>query len=588
MCGIAAIVGNGWTRAQLASMVASQHHRGPDAHGVFVDSEGGAGLGHNRLSIIDLSSAGNQPMTSRDGALTVAFNGEIYNYRELRRELAAYRFRSATDTEVILAAYERWQDDCLDHFIGMFAFSLWDARRRRLFCARDRFGVKPLHYHERRDGTLFIASEIKALQAAGAGGQPDVRAWATYLDRGTSDYSSSTFWSGIDTLPPGHALAWQDGRTRTWCWYDLIDHVDEGRDPMSVERAQDEYFALLMDSVRLRFRADVPVGITLSGGLDSSTLLGLVQEVQGAASSVQAFTYVTGDPAYDELPWVEDMLDQTHHRSVVCRLNASDVPELARSVQAHEDEPFGGLPTLGYARLFEEARQAGVIVLLDGQGLDEQWAGYDYYREAVTGQAVSTVQGTVASPVRPECLVPEFRRLANPPCQTRHFHDALRNAQYRDIRYTKIPKALRFNDRVSMRSSAELREPFLDHRLFELAMIQPADRKIRGGTGKWLLRQMAARLLPTRVVEAPKRAVSTPQREWLRGPLRPWATECIERALEGYGGVWLDGPAVRAAWARYCDHGGDNSFFVWQWINLGLMVELTGRSASAACESVSA
>jgi len=588
MCGIAAIVGSCWTRSQLASMVASQHHRGPDANGLFIDPGGVAGVGHNRLSIIDLSTAGNQPMTSGDGGLTVAFNGEIYNYRELRRELADYPFRSATDTEVILAAYERWGDECLDRFIGMFAFCLWDARRKRLFCARDRFGVKPLHYQQRPDGTLLIASEIKALQAAGAGCEPDVHVWATYLNWGISDHSSATFWRGIDALAPGHALAWQDGQTRTWCWYDLGNRLDQARDPGSVESAQDEYFALLLDSVRLRFRADVPVGITLSGGLDSSTLLGLVQEVQGAEGSVQAFTYVTGDPAYDELPWVREMLAQTRHRSVVCRLNASDVPELARSVQAHEDEPFGGLPTLAYARLFEEARKAGAIVLLDGQGLDEQWAGYDYYGLALAGQTVSTLQGTAASPVRPECLIPEFRRLSDPPREERHFSDPLRNAQYRDIRYTKIPKALRFNDRASMRSSTELREPFLDHRLFELALIQPADRKIRGGVGKWLLRQMAAQLLPTRVVEAPKRAVSTPQREWLRGPLRAWATECIERGLDAYGGVWLDAMAVRSAWARYCEYGGDNSFFVWQWINLGLMVELSGRPASPARESVPA
>jgi asparagine synthase (glutamine-hydrolysing) len=240
-------------------------------------------------------------------------------------------------------------------------------------------------------------------------------------------------------------------------------------------------------------------------------------------------------------------------------------------VHAHQDEPFGGLPTLAYARLFERARAEGVIVLLDGQGMDEQWAGYDYYQPSSNGASASLVQGTREKPVRPECLVPEFAELAEPFKEPRAFPDRLRNLQYRDARYTKIPRALRFNDRVSMRSSTELREPFLDHRLFELALRQPAERKIVNGTHKWLLRQMTQRLLPEGVVEAPKRPLQTPQREWLRGPLKPWAGEQIGRALDATGGDWLDKSAVPGAWQAYCDGAGDNSFYIWQWISLGLM-----------------
>jgi asparagine synthase (glutamine-hydrolysing) len=330
---------------------------------------------------------------------------------------------------------------------------------------------------------------------------------------------------------------------------------------------------LLTDSVKLRFRADVPVGINLSGGLDSSTLLGLVQRVQGADSTVKAFTFTTGDERYDELPWVRQMLAHTQHPVVVCELSANEVPALAASVQAHQDEPFGGLPTLAYAKIFERARQEGVIVLLDGQGMDEQWAGYDYYHRALsdTPQTANIVQGSKDSPVRPECLTPEFAALAEPANYRQPFADALRNLQYRDICYTKIPHALRFNDRISMRASTELREPFLDHRLFELALRQPIERKINGATHKWLLRQLAAQLLPSGVVEAPKRPVQTPQREWLRGPLWPWAMEQIEAGLSRWGLDWLDTQAVRAALQDYQRGGGDNSFFVWQWISLGLL-----------------
>ncbi len=571
MCGIAGIFGPGWERAQLEAMVASQVHRGPDASGIYVDATGRAGLGHNRLSIIDLTRAGQQPLCSGDGHLWIVFNGEIYNYLELRAELSDYPYRSRTDTEVILAAYERWGEACLDRFIGMFAFLIWDERDGRLFAARDRFGVKPLNYYVRSDGTLLLASEIKALHAAGVPPRPDPTTWSTYLTFGLHDHSERTFWEGVRSLPPGHSLVWQGGQMRFSCWYDLAERSGSETDQRALQVVREEYLALLGESVRLRFRSDVPVGINLSGGLDSSTLLGLVQAVEGAESEVKAFTFITNDPHYDELPWVEQMLAQTRHPSVICRLEPREVPALAESLQAHQDEPFGGLPTLAYARLFERARAEGVVVLLDGQGMDEQWAGYDYYLTAVEGGgALNLVQGVTGRAVRAECLTPEFRALAEPFTSPRKFPDLLRNIQYRDARYTKIPRALRFNDRASMRSSTELREPFLDHRLFELALRQPPERKIDQGVCKRLLRQIAQRLLPHGVVEAPKRPLQTPQREWLRGPLARWANDCLEQALCQHGGTWLDTRAVRAAWRDYCDTGSDNSFYLWQWISLAL------------------
>jgi asparagine synthase (glutamine-hydrolysing) len=369
MCGISGIAGAGWQKEQLQAMVESQHHRGPDNSGIYIDPTSKVGLGHNRLSIIDLSPAAQQPMSNRDRRLWLVFNGEIYNYLELRSEIGDYPYRSRTDSEVILAAYERWSAKCLDHFIGMFAFIIWDSQAQRLFAARDRFGVKPLYYHAGADGTLLISSEIKALHAAGVEATPDPVAWATYLTSGVYDHSERTFWSNIKSLPPGYSMSWEDGRIHTRCWYDLADRVGPEFDSRSVDVVQEEYRSVLEQSVRLRFRSDVPVGINLSGGIDSSTLLGLVQAVQGSESDVKAFTFITGDSEYDELPWVQQMLARTRHSSVVCLLKPKEVPELACSVQRYQDEPFGGLPTLAYARLFERARQEGTIVLLDGMFL---------------------------------------------------------------------------------------------------------------------------------------------------------------------------------------------------------------------------
>jgi len=581
MCGIAGIVGVERNGPRLAAMLSAQAHRGPDATGTFVSKKGRAALGHNRLAIIDLSVNGRQPMT-RDGRRWLVFNGEIYNYRELAGTLRPEGgFRTRTDTEVLLAAYDAWGPACLDRLIGMFAFAIWDEVEGTLWAARDRFGVKPFHYAIGARGELLFASEIKALHAAGVPAEPDADTWASYLASGVSDLSARTFWKDVAVLPPGHELAWKNGAVRISRWYDLAERSGEEIDPRPEGEVEAEYRGLLEDAVALRFRSDVPVGINLSGGLDSSTLLGLVHAVRGEDDDVSAFTFSTGDPRYDELPWVRAMLERTRHPHVDCRLEARDVPALAVSVADAEDEPFGGLPTLAYARLFEEARRRGVIVLLDGQGMDEQWAGYDYYR----GSGAPLVQGTAHTPVRPECLVPEFRARAIPPEVPAPFPDRLRNLQYRDARYSKIPRALRFNDRVSMRSSTELREPFLDHRLFELALRQPAARKIEGDRGKVLLRRIAAPLLPGRVVEAPKRPLQTPQREWLRGELAGWATECIEAALAARGGEWLDAGAVRSAWADYRQGASDNSFFVWQWIGLGLLAE---RGAADRRPAVSA
>jgi asparagine synthase (glutamine-hydrolysing) len=583
MCGIAGIVGRGANaREPLEAMVARQGHRGPDGRGTWADPSGLCSLGHNRLAIIDLSAAGLQPMASADGRWHIVFNGEVYNYRELREEVAGYTFRTRTDTEVVLAAWARWGEACLDRFVGMFAFLIWDACERRLFAVRDRFGVKPLYWAELPDKRVLFASEIKALQAAGAGLEFDTASWATYLSEGVLDHGEETFWRGVRSVPPGHRFLWREGRSEISRWYALPDHVGREDDARPEEIVAEEYRALLEESVRLRFRADVPVGINLSGGLDSSTLLGVVRAVQGPASDVKAFTFITGDPAYDELPWVRQTLSHTRHPLVLAALAPADVPALAESVAAFQDEPFGGLPTLAYARLFEVARNAGVIVLLDGQGMDEQWAGYDYYGAAAAGTVAPFVQGTRGPVTRPGVLLPEFCSLARPFTPPRPFGDALRDLQWRDLRFTKLPRALRFSDRSSMRSSTELREPFLDHRLVELALRQSADRKIRNGQSKWLLRRITEHLLPEGVVEAPKRPLQTPQREWLRGPLREWAGDCIEEALAVFGGTWLDAPAVRAAWRHYTTEPEESSFHVWQWINLGLVTRERSRGTPAA------
>jgi len=588
MCGISGIVGGAQANAEnltvrIQAMVRAQSHRGPDAEGHRVDPSGRVALGHNRLSIIDLSPAGRQPMPNYRQDTWIVFNGEVYNYLELRTELADYPYVTRTDTEVILAAYERWGTACLDHFVGMFSFILWDEAHQVFFAARDRFGVKPLYYSQQTDGTLLFASEIKTLFAGGQAPIPNQAAWANFLVSGMLDYCESTFWENVQALPAGYFLLWQNQQMVIRRWYNLAERIASGFDQRSFQAVQEEYLELLTANVRLRFRSDVPVGLNLSGGLDSSTLVGLVKRVLGGDEKVKTFTFVTNHADYDELPWVAPMLAQTQYESIICALAPEDVPALAESVQYHQDEPYGGLPTLAYARLFEIARAHGVIVLLDGQGMDEQWAGYDYYQKAVQADGASpVVQGTNQSPVRPDCLAPDFRQRASTYPLPEPFADRLRNLQYRDAFVTKIPRALRYNDRISMRVSTELREPFLDHRLFELAFQQPAEFKIHAGQGKWILRDLAAKLLPNSVAYAPKRPLQTPQREWLRGPLKDWAGDMLAVALREYGGVWFNPALVQSEWQSYLAGNSDNSFYIWQWISAGMLKNNLGLYAGLA------
>lgn len=576
MCGFAGIIGNSARQIDRDAILQAQIHRGPDQKGLYRCPSGMCRMGHNRLSIIDLSTAAIQPMIDPYHRRIIVFNGEVYNYVELRDELASdYHFVTHSDTEVVLAAYQKWGTACLSRFIGMFAFAIYDEQTQTLFAARDRFGVKPFYFSTMKDGSMCFASEIKALHSMGVSKEPNLPVWADYLAFGLYEHTSLTFWNGIQSLRAGCSLIWHENSIQISQWYNFVDQV-QTRESFNLEDVEEEYSSLMKEAIKYRFRSDVPVGINLSGGLDSSTLLAYVQAVQGHESKVQAFTFATGDPFYDETPWVQKMLDGTSHPLNLIKLTPEEVPDLSREVQYYCDEPYGGIPTLAYSQIFRSARALGVIVLLDGQGMDEQWAGYDYYLTALNGQTAKNpsqtyIQASKNSPVRPDVLAPDFLAMRNPPVFPQPFPDHLRNLQFRDAFFTKIPRALRFNDRISMMYSTELREPFLDHRLFELAFSLPTEYKIRGDEQKWLERRIAARYLPGRLVEAPKRPVQTPQREWLRGPLRGWAQDCIEQAIGLFGGSWIKPAAVREEWRNFSEGAGDNSFFIWQWISIALM-----------------
>jgi asparagine synthase (glutamine-hydrolysing) len=624
MCGIAGIIGD-YKELQLDAMLVSQQHRGPDATGNFFDA-GFAALGHNRLAIIDLSPTSNQPFVDNSGRYVLVFNGEIYNYIEIKVALQnQYDFKTESDTEVLLAAFIVYGKSCLEKLNGMFAFAIWDNQEKRLFAARDRFGVKPFYYSIKNQ-TLYFSSEIKALHTAGISKIPNEKVWASYFAFGSYGMPDETFWEGIAQLPGGHFLEVdscyselvedlsclialrqaQCDKVHTACqsepvedscvrktltiqkWYCFENEVAKQPKNLTFEQAKKRYVALLKDSINLRFRADVPVGFNISGGLDSSVLLALVnlqEKCKGNSNnnsnenshpepvegfeSINAYTFYTNNSDYDELPWVEQMISKTENLLTKVLLKADEVPAFAEKIAFQQDEPYGGIPTLAYAKIFEQARKDKVLVLLDGQGMDEQWAGYDYY----TQQNEAIIQGVQDLPYKTKMLSDSFLAKADKPIYPKPFDDAMLNKQYRDLFYTKIPRALRFNDRISMAFSTELREPFLDYRLVEFAFSLPLDFKIRNGKTKFMLRGIASDYLADDLVFAPKRALQTPQREWLAEDLKKWVKECFLIIENSEYSKWFDKAVFQEEMQNYFEGKKQSSFHIWQCISICEMIK---------------
>jgi asparagine synthase (glutamine-hydrolysing) len=602
MCGICGILGPEVRAKELEAMTAVQHHRGPDDRGVELLEGDTVGLGHNRLSIIDLSKAGHQPMSGADGRLTIVFNGEVYNYLELKRELSGYPFRGDSDTEVVLAAYERWGEACLEHFVGMFTFAIWDTEDKHLFCARDRLGVKPFHY-ARHGGRFLFASEVKALLAAGVPAEPDEESWSLYLTHGVYELPGRSFFSSVKTLPAAHAMTVSaDGTQRQWRYWDLAKRAAEPFDADD-DTAADVVRELLEDSVRLRLRADVPVGVMLSGGLDSAAVMTTVDRLLPQGGEIETFTGVFGDPRYDEDDFSDRVPRQARWKRNFASFPVEKVWELTDQAIWHQEAPFGGISTLLYHQAHDLAKARGVTVLLEGQGGDELFGGYGYFRppyyldllnEGGWREVRREVRGAPGeicdwlsqarllrenreNPVyhdgsahlRVDCISGDIRKNALPPVYPTPFSDHLRNALYRDLCVTKLPRVLRMNDRVSMAYSRELRQPLIDHRLVEHAFRLPGGQKIRAGQGKFLLRHAMRRDLPEDVRGTPKRFVVTPQREWLAGPLAGAVTDIIESREFRERGLF-DVAEVRRAWKKFRDGDSENAFFVWQWVNTEL------------------
>jgi asparagine synthase (glutamine-hydrolysing) len=581
MCGIVGIFDirerRPVPRVVLERMNESQHHRGPDEGGMHI--EPGLGLGHRRLSIIDLAT-GQQPLFNEDNSVAVIFNGEIYNFVELVPELErlGHRFRTRSDTEVIVHAWEEWGEDCVRRFRGMFAFALWDRTRQTLFLARDRLGVKPLYYAFLSDGTFIFGSELKALVAhGGLDRRIDPCAVEEYFALGYVP-EPRTIYQGASKLPPAHTLTLRRGEVpaRPVQYWDIRFTLGNS---ITAEQACVELVDRLRESIRLRLISEVPLGAFLSGGVDSSAVVALMAEL--SATPVNTCSIAFSDPTYDESEYARLVADRYQTRHFVDRVESDDF-DLVDSLASIYDEPYADSSAIPTYRVCQLAR-SHVTVALSGDGGDESFGGYRRYRlhimeerlrsllplgtrrslfgvlgsvypkldwaprmlrakttfQALARDSVSAYFETVSlmrSGMRQELFsdaylsqlggysaLEVFRRHADH-AQT---DDPLALIQYLDLKTYLVGDINTKVDRASMANSLEVREPLMDHLLVEWLASLPSALKLGGGEGKRVLKRAMESRLPREVLYRPKMGFAIPLASWFRGPLRARVREVV-------------------------------------------------------------
>lgn len=575
MCGIVGMVGRRASSkkpsATLDRMLLAVRHRGPDATGVWCEDQ--IELGHARLSIIDLSDAANQPMVDDSGRYVLVYNGEVYNYRELRKELeaAGYHFRTASDTEVVLQAFRAWGSSCVSRFNGMWAFAIWDRRQHRLFAARDRAGKKPFYYAHDRDGTFYFASEVKALIAAGLRFHVNPQAAFDFLTQGTYGHlGAGCFFGGLSQLPAAHSLTLSPGETPEATRYWDIPAVASG-DRLAYDAGFRQRFrSLLIDAVQLRLRSDVPVGATLSGGIDSSTLVGIIDFVTEGAP-LPLFTAQFPNTGYDETTYVEAVVSRLRRPELhKVSTKVTEIRDDLECVLAHQEEPFGDTSILAHFQLMRAARENRVPVILSGQGSDELLMGYPSMVQAYLGYLISRGQlypafrearlwarGAGVAPSRvglaalfhalPLRVRDRTRAVLYVGARSRLASPALRRAvtylRYQDsenrsqlesyfaqvFERFSIPHLVHYDDRNAMASAIEGRMPFLDHRLVELLFSVRYEALFSDGFTKRALRESFVDLLPTSVrLRRDKIGFYTPLASWLRCEVT-WIRDVLSR-----------------------------------------------------------
>lgn len=603
MCGIAGIYNLAPVKVDestLQSMIDSIGHRGPDGEDIIVD--GRVGLGHKRLAIIDLTDNGKQPMATSDHAYWITYNGEIYNYKELRAELQqkGYTFNSDCDTEVILHAYREWGKECLNKFNGMWSFAIWDVAKDELFCARDRFAIKPFLYFF--DGTTFIfASEIKALlRHPLIKPMPNYQAVYDFIIYGRVNHTQETFFKGIYQLPVAHyCIVNQNGMDITRYW-DITEKTFDG----TLEEAAEEFYRIFGDAVKLRFRSDVEVASCLSGGLDSSSIVCVADRLIKSGEiqtncRFNTFSLAFDYAQFDERKWIEYVQKATDINSNIVIPSEEDLcAHLAQLIDVQE-EPFGSTSIFGQYMVMKLIHEHGIKVTLDGQGSDELMGGYlayadSYFADLYQSGNYAELEKQVEiychkHKLTPRIAIERAEKLAKTGTLGRHvevnskylkagfanefnrellfpvkFSSFLQNHLYMDLTSTSIPALLRYEDRNSMAFSIESRVPFLDYRLVEFLFSLPAEMKMKDSVTKVILRKAMQGVLPPEIENRQdKMGFVTPESIWFHRKLGR-ILEGIFNSEEIISRDIFDIPAIRQEWEDFKLGKRNDTFLIWR------------------------
>lgn len=552
MCGIVGVIGS-YDHIRFERMVDILSHRGPDARNIFRDEN--CILGHTRLKVIDTSDYANQPMVSACGNYIIVFNGEIYNYKDIRRSLDVKLYTNS-DTEVLLYAYIKWDESCLGRLNGMFSFAIWDRKKQKLFAARDRFGIKPFYYYHDLERFIF-ASEIKAILKAGIARVPNYHAIYDFMRWGAIDHSERTWFKNVYSLPQGYCLSMKNGFVRIRRYWSLTDIVDEKENPAE-EGIVEEFTYLLEDSIKLQMVADRRVGINLSGGVDSSVLTVLASRLR---DDITTYTFGYDEHQYDERPFAKEVAGIVGVENYTSLLTAEDVERYFLRVLIAEDEPFTSFRQLSHHKLYSDYKTTGSTVVLEGSGGDEIGAGYigflwSWYLDLINekgpeigmmqfsheadllgmnlddklafalGSAANYSQYGICTSdgipfVNPDVLHERFVRdyATDFPNYEKPFKSNLRNAQFIEMFYTKLPRGLRYVERASSSAGREARVPLLDPRIVAIGFKAPNKSKILNGQFRKFMKESIRNILPNEITRVNKRTVADPQRDWIKGQI---------------------------------------------------------------------
>lgn len=638
MCGIAGCVlpdkNKNDSDAVIRQMTDIIAYRGPDDEGHASFSASAPlqtfqiALGHRRLSIVDVSILGHQPMSYAQERYWIVYNGEIYNYLELRAELSSlgYDFKSQTDTEVILAAYAEWGELCQHKLNGMWAFAIYDRETAQLFLSRDRFGIKPLYYWISPEGGFYFGSEVKqfTVLAEWKAVLNHQRAY-DFLVSGLMDHSDETLFQGVYQLLPGHCIAlavpadrYSDVASRLW-------YVLQGR-PFSgsYEQAKDEFKSLMESSVGLQMRADVPIGSCLSGGLDSSTIVCLMNRILAQDNAVElqkTFSACSNVEGIDERKWIDIVVQEAGVEAHYCYPDPLELFEKIDELIWHQDEPFGSTSIFAQWNVFRLAASNGVAVMLDGQGADEQLAGYSpyygarlaslftsgrlsrFFKEVMSirnerGKTWSWIASSCLVSILPQSFATVFRNLtggrnlkpswlgmstlakAKTKMAGQEYASSVADLSYLQLTTGNLRMLLHWEDRTSMAHSVESRVPFLDHRLVEFVLGLPEDFKISNAVTKRILRDSMRGILPDRIADRfDKIGFATPEEVWLRGHPDVFREKMAEAIAASAGVLTSDAmdyfEDVLSGRKRF-------SFTLWRMINFGLWMKKFDVSVSVS------